>query len=183
MRTKKRVISKLLKVILLIFVSVLTVVIASNIMFTKIQNEQKMISSYAIKKEKCELLKDIAKESIQEGVGINTKKIPSDKIQYRIYNDNENIVFYYYLRDDSTAKHKYEATITLSNEYKILDEEYSIEIETIDEYIKSYNVVNRFLSVMLSIILVCCIYFLIIIILLLLKVCVNIKRKKQQQIH
>lgn len=180
MRTKKRIISKLFKVLLLIFVSVLTVIIASKIMFTKMQNEQKMISSYEIKKEKCELLKDIAKESIQEGVGINTKKIPSDKIQYRIYNDNENIIFYYYLRDDSTAKHKYEATITMSNEYKILNEEYSIEMETLDEYIKAYNVVNRFLSVMLSIMLVYCIYILIFIILLLLKVCVDIKRKKQQ---
>ena len=37
-------------------------------------------------KAKCELLKDIAKESIQEGVGIEiTRKISNDEVQYRIY--------------------------------------------------------------------------------------------------
>lgn len=145
-------------------------------------NEQEMINSYETKKEKCELLKDIAKESIQEGIGIDTRNISSDEVQYRIYNDNESIIFYYYLQDASTTEHRYNATITLSNEYRILKEEYSIEIESLDEYIKSYNSENRFLSVMCGILFVLVFYYLLYILVLiisfLLKICIDKKKKK-----
>ena len=179
---KKRFISKLFIILLAISLSVVTVIISSKIIFEKMQNEQEMMSNYENKKEKCELLKDIAKESIQEGVGIDTRKISNDEVQYRIYNDNESIIFYYYLQEDSTTEHRYNATITLSNEYRILEEEYSIEIESLDEYIKSYNSGNRFLSVMYAILLVLGFYFLlcilVIIISFLLKICVDKKKKK-----
>ena len=109
---KKRFISKLFIILLAISLSVVTVIISSKIIFEKMQNEQEMMSNYENKKEKCELLKDIAKESIQEGVGIDTRKISNDEVQYRIYNDNESIIFYYYLQEDSTTEHRYNATIT-----------------------------------------------------------------------
>lgn len=187
MREKKRFVLKLFIILLAISFSVVAVIVLSKIIFGELQNEQEMMSNYETKKEKCELLKDIAKESIQEGVGIDTRKIPNDEVQYgvqyRIYNDNENIIFYYSLQDDSTNEHDlYNARITLSNEYKILEEEYSIEIESLDEYIESYNLESRYISVTLSIILVLCFYLLIviliIIIIFLLEICIMIKKKK-----
>lgn len=184
---KKRFISKLFIMLLAISLNVVTVIISSKIIFEKMQNEQEMMSNYETKKEKCELLKDIAKESIQEGVGIDTRKISNDEIQYRIYNDNENIIFYYYLQEDSITEHRYNATITLSNEYRILEEEYSIETESLDEYIKSYNSESRILSVMYAVLLVLGFYFLlsilVIIILFLLKKqnrMENLKRTKKR---
>lgn len=182
MKGKKRFISKLFIILFVIILTVVAVVISSKIIFNNSQNEQEMISSYETKKEKCELLKDIASESIQEEIGIDTRKISNEEIQYRIYNDNESIIFYYYLQDDSTTEHRYNATITLSNEYRILREEYSIEIESFDEYAKSYTRENRVLSIIYGILLVLCLYLLILLLVMvissLLKICMNKRKKK-----
>ena len=167
MRGKKRFISKSLIILLAIFLSVVTVIGLSKIIFKEMQNEQEMMKNYESKKEKCQLLKDIGKESIQEGVGIDTRMIVNDEVQYQIYNDNNNIIFYYYLQDDSET---YNATITLSNEYRIIKEEYSVEIESLDEYIKSYNSGNRFLSVMYGIIVVLLIYIVICVLILIIPI-------------
>lgn len=176
MKGKKRFIT-----LFVIILTIVAVIISSNVIFNRMQNEQEMISSYEEKKQKCELLKDIVNQSIQEGIGIDTRKISNDEIQYHIYNDNESIIFYYYLQDDLTTEHRYNATITLSNEYKILKEEYSIEIESFDEYVESYNRVYRFLSVLDAFLFVNCFYLLIgifvIIISFLLKICIHKKKK------
>lgn len=157
MKGKKRFI-----ILFVIILTIVAVIISSNVIFNHMQNDQEMISSYEEKKQKCELLKDIVNESIQEGVGIDTRKISNDEIQYRIYNDNESIIFYYYLPDDSrTGQHRYNATITLSNEYKILKEDYSIEIESFDEYVKTYNFGYRVISVVYALLFIICLYLLI----------------------
>lgn len=137
---KKRFALKLFILLLFLSLSVITVIVSSKIIFKRMQNGQKMITNYETKKEKCELLKDIAKETIQEGVCIDTRKISNNEVRYRIYNDNERILFYYYLQDGSTTDNSYNAVITLSNEYKILDEKYSVEIESFEEYVKSCKV-------------------------------------------
>jgi hypothetical protein len=166
MRERKRFITKLGAALLFILVGVVMVIVISNIMYEKLQNEQKMVSDYEKEKESCELLKNIAKETIKEGVGIDTRTISNDEIQYRIYNDNEKIIYYYYLidesiKDDSTAEPKYNATITLSNEYKILKEEYSDEIESLTEYSKSYTFMNRLYAIIYGILFWVCFYLLI----------------------
>lgn len=185
MKGKKWFVSERFIILFVIILTIVAIIISSNVIFNHMQNEQEMISSYEDKKQKCELLKDIANESIQEKIGIDTRKISNDEIQYRIYNDNESIIFYYYLKDDSTSEPRYNATITLSNEYRILQEEYSIEIESFDEYIKSYNRVNRLLSVMYATMYVIGFYMfiviLVIIISFLLKICID--RKKKQLIN
>ena len=65
-------------------------VVSSKVLFNTMQSEQKMLNSYEMKKQKCELLKDIAHKSIQEGISIDTRKISNDEIQYSIYNNNNN---------------------------------------------------------------------------------------------
>ncbi len=182
MKRKKRFISTLAIILVAILLSIVTVIISSRIIFEKLQNEQKIMNSYENKKEKCKLLKDIARESIQEGVSIDTRKIFNDKVRYNIYNDNESIYFYYYLQDDSTDQNTYNATITLSNDYKILEEKYSIEIESLDEYIKSYSLGNKVFSILCGILILLACYFFICILVfiatLLLKTYMDQKKKR-----
>lgn len=178
----KKFISKRFKVLFVIILTIVAVIISSKVLFNTMQSEQKMLNSYEMKKQKCELLKEIAHKSIQEGISIDTRKISNDEIQYSIYNNNERIIFYYYLQDDSTTERRYNATITLSNEYKILKEEYSIEIESFDEYVKSHNSANRILSVLYALLFIfssyLLIYIFVIIISFLLKICIDRKKKQ-----
>lgn len=157
--------------------------------------------SYESKKVKCEMLKIIAQESIQEGVGINLNKISKDAIlriveqkleisidyskfsnydiQYNISNDGENIIFYYYLKNENTSGAKYDAKITLSKDYRILKEEYGIELESFDEYNEYNKHIDRDLSIIYSIIFLVFFYCLIYIVFSgLLKICINIIKKK-----
>lgn len=167
MKAKKRFF-----IVFLIFLTVLMVVILNNTIFWTKTNQQELISKYQIKKEKCEMLKEVARETIQEGVGINLKKIPENGVQYDIHNsdDNKQIIFYYYLEDDPNRE--YNATITLSNEYKIINEEYSVELESFDEYVKTYKKLDKILSNIYSILLICTIYMVVLVIVV---ICVTIK--------
>lgn len=155
MKEKKRFTLKRFIIIFVIILTVIGVIVSSNIIYNNMQNEE--ISSYEDKKQKCELLKSIASESITEGIGIDTKIIPSDEIRFRISNEEDSIIFYYYILDDSVSKSQpyYNATITLTSDYKILKEDYSMEIESFDEYIKFHNKVNKFLSILYGILCVC----------------------------
>lgn len=83
-----------------IILSIVVGIILFNVIFNYMQNEQRMKSSYEYKKQKCELLKNIANESIQKGIGIDTSKISNAEIRYHIYENNGNIIFYYYLKEN-----------------------------------------------------------------------------------
>lgn len=157
MKRKKRFIPKLFVIIL----SIVLVIISSKVIFNKLQNDEEMMNYYQIKKERCEFLRHVAEETVENGKGINTKKIPNDEIQYRIYNDEENVIFYYYLKDVEASDNKYDAKITLSNEYSIIKEEYGIEIESLNEYIRLYKYGNKVISVVLAIAFVIGIYVVI----------------------
>lgn len=161
MKGKKRFISKQVIIFFVVIVTVIYVMVSSKIANTNMQNEEKIRHSYEDKRQKCELLKSIASESITEGVGIDTKVIPSDEIQFHISNKDGSVIFYYCIFDASTSEPKYYATITLTSDYRILKEDYSIEIESFDKYAKSYNNENKVLSVIYGIISISCIYFLI----------------------
>ena len=138
MQEEKRFTSKTLKILLFIVLNIIAIIIVHNVFFDKVYNEKKLQSGYEAKKVNCELLQT-TKEAIEEGVGINTKKIPAN-INYRIYTNNkENIIFYYYIKGFETID-GYSATITLSNHYDILKESYSNKTESFNEYVKERNV-------------------------------------------
>ena len=90
---------------------------------------------------------------------------------------NESIIFYYYLQDDSSKEHEYNAEITLSNEYKILKEEYSIEIESFDEYVSSCTFVNKLLSVLYTLMAVFSFYLLIYILMIIISFLLKILKR------
>ncbi|MCI8412064.1 MAG: hypothetical protein HFJ40_06530 [Clostridia bacterium] len=170
MKGKKRFKSKLVLILLWILLSILVGIISSKVIFNEIAKEEKIMDNYYSEKEKCELIQSLAGEVIEEGIGIDTKKIPSDKIRYRIENDDENIIFYYYLKDESTNEYKHDATITLSNEYSILKNEYGIEMKSLDEHIKFYNIVYKGQSVLYSMMIVASINLIILVLKLVISV-------------
>lgn len=150
MEKRNRFIVKVAVAVLILIFVVIFIGISSKDIFNKISNENEMINSYNIKKEKCDLLQSIVNDVIDED-GIHINKIPVDKIKYNIYDEDENIIFYYSLREEQTNTHKYYATITLSNRYQILDKNYSVELETFDEFVESNISANKISSVLLAI--------------------------------
>ena len=100
------------------------------------RNNVEIQNDYKTKKEKCELLRTIPSVCIEEGKGINTQEISNKDIKYEIYNDNENVIFYYYIEGENPRKNPYKAKITLSNDYKIIDEKYDVELEDFETFKK-----------------------------------------------
>lgn len=110
----------------------------------------------------CELLESVAKEVIIEGEGFAFDKIDTEKVGYEITPNGENIEFYYYLKDTYNDEHSYtyRATITLSKDYEIIEEEYSrskeyfgSEQEYIEKRIENNNRMVPLLSILLGILL------------------------------
>lgn len=177
MQDNKRVIPKFLKIFFTFILIIVCIIVSGEIIFNNyVYDESEIINSYEIQEEKCQLLKEISKDVIGRD-GIKIGDINGDEVQYRIYNDDENIIFYYYLKDASaSSEHQYEATITLSKEYDILNEEYSIETQEFEEYKESRVILYKIVSVCYGALFVifCCLLILVVYILIKL-----IKNKKE----
>lgn len=131
----KRFLQKALKRVLTLLLILLAIGIGTIIIYNNIASDEiSLQEDYEIKKEKCELLRTISSNLIQEGKGINTQGITNKDIKYKIYNDGDNIIFYYYIENNYSSKNIYTARITLSNDYKILDEEYGVKLEDYETY-------------------------------------------------
>ena len=163
MKGKKRFIKKFFKIFLFIIYIVAVITFSNvifNVIFDDMQNEQKIKSDYEEKKQKCEMLHEVADSTIQEGICIDIGKIPND-VDYQIKNDNENIIFYYYFPDDSRSSPEYNATIQLSKDYKILKVEYSIEVESFDELSQNCKLKYKSLVVSFSSLAFCLIIYIL----------------------
>lgn len=86
MKWEKQFILKWLIILFVILLTIIAVAISSKLIFNHLQTEPKLMHDYENKKQKCELLKNIANSSVHEGVGIDTQKIPNDKIQFLTIN-------------------------------------------------------------------------------------------------
>lgn len=84
--------------------------------------------------DNCLLLKKVTEDCVVEGEEIHIGNIPHDLVKYKIYNTDDKIIFEYSLKNVSS----YDATITLSQEYKILEAEYSKKPEDFKDY-DEYN--------------------------------------------
>ncbi len=142
MKEEKRRIPKVVTFFLLIIAICITYAIVNPIIQKTLTSDDSDIeSSYQIKKQKCNLLKEISANCIIEGEGIELKKISNiilteddgyvneESISYRIYNKGENIILYYVINEPLRRDNNYYATITLSKDLKILEEDYSIQFE------------------------------------------------------
>ena len=134
---KKRIFKKILRLILSIAfiegIAILMMFLLKGFVFT---DEAIIMKDYEDKKQKCELMESVRDNVIKENDGIYLENMPSDDIIYKIYNcsTNNNIIFNYYIPH---YENQYNTTITLSKEYKILDEKSITKLEDYESYKKS----------------------------------------------
>lgn len=167
----------LLRTLVVLF-SFLAIGVGTKIIYDNIASDEiSFQEGYEIKKEKCELLRTIANDLIEEGKGINIQKITNKDVRYRIYNNDDNIIIYYYI-GPYTRENRYNAQITLNKDYKIIDEEYSIEIEDYE----TYKHTMQFIETVLSAIQVFIIGLIVFIIYLVIALWVKCKENKNETV-
>lgn len=124
-------------------------VIYNNFM---IRNDEELMISYKVKKEKHELLKSIPNDFIEEEKGISFQQIP-DNIRYEIKNQSDgNIQFYYYIEPESSSdSNPYKAWITLSKDYKVIEEKYGVtELDDFETFKQNQIKIDWFGAYMFS---------------------------------
>jgi len=154
MNIRRRWVKVLMRFFLVILI-ITVVAIGSDIIYENFlkPDDSAIQERYNVQKEKFDLLKRIAQDCIEEGKGIDTQKILYKDIYFNLYNKGENIIFHYYIDEENSDRDSIKATITLSKDYKILDEEYA-EISSYKKYKRGQQFVQRYLSVLFAL-LVC----------------------------
>lgn len=151
MKFKIRVILKLFLILVAFIFFVRFYLVRKNLLLNYKLEEKKILSSYEDKKEKYDLVNSLLDDVLVQGGYIDIKKIPIDKIKYRIYNYNDNIIFSYNLKNEFSSGSIPFAKITLSNDCNVINEEYS-KLESFEEYkeeyIKEANVYATVLSIL-----------------------------------
>lgn len=137
MKFKIRVILKLFLILVTFIFCVRFYLVRKNLLLNYKLEEKKILSSYEDKKEKYDLVNSLLDDVLVQGGYIDIKKIPIDKIKYRIYNYNDNIIFSYNLKDEFSNSSIPFAKITLSNDCNVINEEYS-KLESFEEYKEEY---------------------------------------------
>ena len=142
-------------------------------------DEVTLLEIYEVKKEKCELLRAIPNDFIEEGKGINLQEIP-DNITYEIENKSDgNIRFYYYIEPYSDSN-PYKAWITLSKDYRVIEEEYGIELDDFETFKQNQVRMDWFGAYMCSIGSLCIVALVGILIAMLVFYIQDSKKKKSQ---
>lgn len=145
MKKRKRTILIVIGVLVFILFNIGFVMISSKKELKDSLGENEIMHSYNVKKENSELLEALVTEVVSEN-GIEINQIPTDKYGYRIYDENENIVFYYYLKEYSESNPP-NATIVLTKQYKVLEQNYSIKLESFEEFKDDYIGQTKIISV------------------------------------
>lgn len=149
---ERRKISGTTKFIVASIVVIISIWIGSKMIYQEMekknQSENFVLNKYETRCKNAELLQSLPQKVIEEGKGINIKKIPAE-IQYSLYKEKDKVIFCYSL-GENTGENEYRATITLSENVEILEEEYKFQEQTLSEYTRVYNRINRFLAVSIS---------------------------------
>ena len=135
------------KLFKLLITTIALFLIGYGFFYSKIAiNDEAIRQYYEIRKEKQEFIRTIASDVVKEYEGIQFKQFPETEIRYNVYADGENITVCYYIDEKNGDEYPYKAIITLSNEYKILDEQYP----EIDENFEDYKNRIKFFEKLLS---------------------------------
>lgn len=149
----------ILKRLLAVALAVAIIAVAYNVIYNNIVTDDlTMRHNYDTAKEKHESLKLIAKDSIDEGHGIRINQLSKARVQFKIYNDGDNIILHYYINEKNGDKYPYMATITLSNDYEILDEEYS-EAAKYEDYKWTTELVEHLFAMACALFIFIALYF------------------------
>ena len=134
------------KLFKLLITTIALFLIGYGFFYSKIAIDDEAIRQcYETIKEKQEFLKTISSDVVKEYEGIEFKQFSETEIKYNVYADGENITVCYYIDEKNGDEYPYKATITLSNEYQILDEQYP-EIEHFEKKKKSIKFFEKLLS-------------------------------------
>ena len=184
MKTKRNW-RRVLKRLLAVALSVAIIAVAYNVIYNIIATDDlTMRQNYETVKEKHESLKMIANDSIEEGQGIRIDQLSKAGVQFKIYNDGENIILYYYINEKNGDEYPYKATITLSNDYEILDEEYS-EAAKFEDYKWTTELIEHLFAMAGGFFIFAALYFVLCIsqtIYHLIKWAINLKKKPKHEI-
>lgn len=158
MKIRRRWVKVLMRFFLVVLI-ITAVVIGSDIIYENFlkPDDSTIQEKYNVEKEKFDLLKTIAQDCIEEGKGIDTQKILNEDVYFNVYNEGENIIFHYYIDEEKFDEDSIKATITLSKDYKILDEEYA-EIKSYEKYKRGQQFILRYLSVLFALLACVAIY-------------------------
>lgn len=172
---------KILAVLLAITVLGVAIICVADVIYDcwMKSDEATLLESYESKKEKCELIKAIPNDFIEEDKGINLQEIP-DNIRYEIKNNNDgNIEFYYYIEpESSSASNPYKAWIILSKDYEVIEEEYgNIELEDFETFKQKEERSDLFLAYWIS---AASIWMAFLVIVLIAIITCHIKKKKSR---
>lgn len=184
MKTKRnwgRVLKRLLAVALALAIIAVAYNVIYNILAT---DDLTMRQDYETVKEKHESLKMTANDSIDEGQGIRIDQLLKAGVQFKIYNDGENIILYYCINEKNGDEYPYKATITLSNDYKILDEEYS-EAAKFEDYKRTTESIEHMVALAIAMFIFVALYFVLCIgqeIYYAIKWVINLKKKSTPEI-
>lgn len=184
MKTKRNW-GRVLKRLLAVALSVAIIAVAYNVIYNILATDDlTMRENYENVKAKHESLKEIAENSIEEGQGIRIDQLSKAGVQFEIYNDGENIILYYYINEKNGDEYPYKATITLSDDYEILDEEYS-EAAKFEDYKWSSEFLVHLLSLFTAMFIFVVLYFVLCIgqgIYYAIKWVINLKKKPKPEI-
>lgn len=133
------------------------VILIANFLYPSMLKMENLEQTYKEKKESCEFLKTVAKDSIEEGKNINKKNI-SDNIEYEIKEEEDKIVFSYNIIDEESDDVEYYAKITLNKDYKIIEEDYEPELVSYEKYMHDNESVLKFFSYLVSFLIIIAIY-------------------------
>ena len=180
----KRKGTTIVKRLLAVFLAIAIITVAYNVIYNNIATDDlTMRQDYETVREKHESLKMIANDSIEEGQGIQIDQLSKAGVQFKIYNDGENIILYYYINEKNGDEYPYKATITLSNDYEILDEEYS-EAAKFEDYKWATELIDHLLAIAGGFFIFAALYFVLFIgqtIYYVIKWAINLKNKPKRE--
>jgi len=157
MKVKRFLLNALIMIFPFLLIFIAVGVVAHIIYVNIVPKELKFQEGYEYKKQICDELRTVARNCIEEGKGINIQVLNEKEIKYNISNVDNNIRLYCY---EEHAFDIYNATITLSSEFEILKEEYSLE-EDYEIYKKSIKYRKKLESILYAIVSVTIIIYVI----------------------
>ena len=127
MSNSKRNNSKAFKRFLVIILTLAIIAVAFMFIRSRAATDEATIqTAYNEYVAKHELLKAIADDAIHEGESIDITVFTDENVMYKVYNnDDQTILVHYWLNEEIRNDLPFFAKILLSNDYQIINEEYS----------------------------------------------------------
>lgn len=124
-------------------------------------DENAIEKQYQEYQEKYNTLKNLSRLVIRQGQGIDIPKLADASTKYKIHSSNNNVIVEYVVTPKlGRDNFSFEATLTLSTDYEILEEKYS-EAKELEDFKRQYIFMQHFISLFAGIIIVIALYLIV----------------------